>query len=440
MVFWAPDDFGNLTPDEDSWFSDQAEVPGSQADVHAMIDASHANGIAVTSYVKNLAGISGLQVKRDGLTLIRQHPEWAQYMANGQPKWFFDLETYRMTPEQRRARIQVKGQNDWFGIGLNFGELACVRYGAEEFVRAGKKYGFDGVRFDDHFTLESLWDGGITYDGNALERGGDFEALSVRSNRLVIDITRADNPNFLLGYNYGGIYAERGIRYPEAYAATCRDGQFNMLEWCGWWPDTLKTWGKVASALSAENHRVQGFGGVPGMMRMISSNPQPGQVGRWQQAINYASQGHDYTLGYAADDQYTFFMLRYGGLLYDEKAQVAPDGERLFTVATEGKCLWKDFIHARLIDATHQQLSVSIVNMDPDGVINTLPLPLPPLGSAEVTFTPPAGWKIEQAHLLDPDAPQQCVEAPFTLRDGKAQLTLRDIACWNLLVFDLSKR
>ena len=50
--FWTPDDFGNLTPTEDHWFSGQSGYLCSQADVHAVIDAAHANGIAAVTYGK----------------------------------------------------------------------------------------------------------------------------------------------------------------------------------------------------------------------------------------------------------------------------------------------------------------------------------------------------------------------------------------------------
>ena len=91
-----------------------------------------------------------------------------------------------------------------------------------------------------------------------------------------------------------------------------------MLEWTGWWPDSLKTWGKVVSSFSEDNHRVQRLGGVPGMCHMSPSNPHADQVHRWESAINYASQGHYYNVSNeAAVVNNTRFMLRYGGVLYN---------------------------------------------------------------------------------------------------------------------------
>ena len=98
--FWAPDDFGNLTPDEECWFSGQGDYRISQADIHAVIDAAHEHGLAVVTYGKNWMGVAGLQVKRDGVELVRQHPEWCQWMVNGHPKWSFNVDEYRWGVDQ----------------------------------------------------------------------------------------------------------------------------------------------------------------------------------------------------------------------------------------------------------------------------------------------------------------------------------------------------
>lgn len=435
--FWAPDDFGNLTPEEDRWISGQSEFLCSQADLHAVIDAAHENGIAAVTYGKNIMSITGRQVKRDGLELTRMHPEWCQWVVNGEPKWLFDVDRYRYNFEQAREKIQLKGRQDWFSNAVDCDNVETVQYGADEIIRSAKKYGWDGVRFDDHFTLESCWDGGINFDGSSYERGGDFEALSARNNRIMIDTAKAYNPHFLLGYNYAANYTGRGIRYPEAFAETCRDGQFVMVEWSSWWPQTLKTWGNVAATLAGENHRVQQLGGVPGMMPMGGISDE---ARRWEAAINYASQGHYYNApSNTSAVKNTLFMLRYGDVLYNAKTLFRADGEKLFHVDTAGKCLWKPFIHERTISDTARQLSVSVLNMDPDAVVNETKAPRVPLAKATVTFNVPTGWKITRAWLLDPDGKSPCVEVKVPATEGKVPVELTNIQCWNLLVFELAK-
>ena len=326
-------------------------------------------------------------------------------------------------------------------VAVNCYVPECVKYGCEEIARSAKKYGWDGVRFDDHFTLESVFDGGVLFDGRSYENGEDFETLSTRNNRMTREITRAANPHFLLGFNYAGVYAKRGIRHPEAFAETARDGGFIMLEWSSWWPEWLRTWGKVATVLSRENHFVHGLGGVAGMCPMGAKNPNPAEVGRWESAINYASQGHYYNVSDApAVVRNTLFMLRYGELLYDESVRYAPALEKSFKVTTGGKVLWRQFVHERKLDSTHRQISISLINIDPDGVINTMKLPRAPLDKASVEFTVPDGWRVAKAWLLDPDGNSQCVGLNLSGDERGVTADLQNIRCWNLVVFELARK
>jgi hypothetical protein len=437
--FWAPDDFGNLTPTEDRWFSGQATYLISQADVHAVIDAAHDNGLAAVTYGKNWMGVAGLQTQRDGVELVRRHPEWCQWMVSGQPKWSFNVDQYRWTFDQWRQFVHSKTKTSIGLVAVNCYVSECVRFGCQEIVRSAAKYGWDGVRFDDHFTLESVFDGGLLFDGRAYENGEDFETLSTRNNRWTREITRACNPNFLLGFNYAGVYAERGIRHPEAYAETARDGGFLMLEWSSWWPDSLKTWGKVATVLARENHRVHALGGVAGMCHMGSKNPSRDQVGRWESAINYASQGHYYNVADTpAVVRHTLFMLRYGGVLYDANTHHAPEAAKLFSVSSDAGLVWEPFVHERLLGPTRRQIIAGLINIDPAGAIDDMKLPQPPAKDVRLAFTPPPGWRVAKAWLLDPDGRPNCAEVGLAVAEGKAQVALPTFECWNLLVLELA--
>ena len=440
--FWAPDDFGNLTPEEDQWFSGQSKYLISQQDIHAVIDAAHAQGLAAVTYGKNWMSVSGMQVGRDGVELVRQHPEWCQWMVGGSPKWWFNQDQYRWTFDQWRESIQTtgRGKGSIGGVAVNCAELPCVQYGCEEIVRSARKYGWDGVRFDDHFTMEPVFDGGLCFDGQMMERGGDFEELSARNNRLTLEIARAANPRFLLGFNYAGIYADRGIRYPEAYAETCRDGQFVMLEWSQWWPNTLKTWGNVVEVLTGENHRVQGMGGVPGMCHMNPNCKWRDQALRWESAINYASQGHYYNVSNLPPVvKNTKFMLRHGGLLYDQNCQAAMNPDAWLKIEASAPVLWRPFVHERTIDQGHRQIVASVINLPPDADILKTPLPLPPIDKVALALTIPDGWRLERCRLLDPDANTNPQAQEFSAATGKATVELKRLECWNLLVFDLAK-
>ena len=329
---------------------------------------------------------------------------------------------------------------EWLSVAVNCGELDAVRYGAEEFVRGAKMFGWDGLRFDDHFTVESCWDGGINFEGDVMDRGGDFEALSARNNQLFIDIVKAHDPNTLIGYNYAATYDMRGIRYPEAYAVTAKDGQCVMEEWSGMWPATLGTWGNIADKLQEENSRIIGLGGISGMFNFDTKNPDNVAVQRWTAALYFAAQSHYYNTPRTADvARYARFMLRYGGVLYDAKTQCVPDGTRFFHVTTERPCIWKPLIHEQQLSDTSRQMTLSIVNMDPAAMVNMAPIRPAPLTNTTVAFTAPTGENREGLAARSGREGTMPSEVHATESNGKATINLPSIACWNLLVVELVK-
>jgi uncharacterized membrane protein len=434
--FWAPDDFGNLTPGKDMWFSGQATYLISQADIHAVIDAAHSQGIAAVTYGKDWMSVSGTQAGRDGVELVRMHPEWCQWKGNGQPEWWFDVKKYLWTLDQWRDLIEQKGKQGIGGAAVDSYGLDTVHWGLDEIVRSAKKYGWDGVRWDDHLTVDTIFDGGLDFTGQTVERGEDYEALSARNNRLTRELTRKANPHFLVGYNYGGTYTDWGVRQPDAFAETCKDGQFVMIEHSSWW-HTYRPWRLVASLLAQENHRVAALGGVPGMMPMGTADPQ---ARRWEAAMNYASQGHYYNVNDNPQVvRYTRFMVRYGGLLYDARTRFIENADGIVSVSPADKVLYREYLHQRQLDDRHRQWIVGIVNAPPDGVIKDVRLPAPPVENVQAVVTVPDGWKVEKVWRLDPDAADPCVAVPVSPNGNKLTVAVAKLEVWNLIVVELAR-
>ncbi len=428
--FWAPDDFGNLVPDKDQWFAGQSTYLISQADVHAVIDAAHAQGIAAVTYGKKWMSVSGLQGGHDGVELVREHPEWCEWDVSGHPKWWFDADKYTWSFDQWRDYISTKGKQGIGGVAVNCAPADCVRFGIDQLVKSAQKYGWDGVRFDDHFTLDSVFDGGLGLDGQPDERGGDYEAMTAENNRLTRELTRAANPHFLVGFNYGGTYTFWGVRQPDAYAESCRDDQFVMIEHSFWWGGM--TWPAMISLLAQENHRVAALGGVPGL---VAINADSHAAHRWETAVNYASQGHYYNVRNCPEVvQYSKFMLRYGELLYGRGVRFIEDAG---VTVTPDNVVFKPFVHERTLSPTRKQLVVSLINDPGNGKISAMKAAPAPVKNVAVSVRPPAGWKVARAWRLNPDDPQfPCT--PITITPGA--LTVPELACWNVLVVELAKQ
>ena len=107
----------------------------------------------------------------------------------------------------------------------------------------------------------------------------------------------------------------------------------------------------------------------------------------------------------------TRFMLRYGELLYDEKTQAISEPDRLFKVTPEEKVLWRPFVYERAVGEGRQQIILSLINIDPNGIINTMKMPPAPLEKTTIDFSIPSGLDLTGAWLLNPwDEPMRGIK------------------------------
>ena len=97
LYFFSPASFGDFTPEGETWSGgEQRHYNGSRSIVRAYIQGLHAHGIKVLTYVNHAFW------GNRAWEILREHPEWAMYLGNGQ--WFarFDYEEtggYEIGPE-----------------------------------------------------------------------------------------------------------------------------------------------------------------------------------------------------------------------------------------------------------------------------------------------------------------------------------------------------
>ncbi|NIR02201.1 MAG: hypothetical protein GTN78_18730, partial [Gemmatimonadales bacterium] len=83
--FWAPDDWGDLTPDEEQWISGQAARWENASRIQEFIADVKPQGIKSITYGKHTAGGPA------GWELMRQNPEWFYATPQGTPAgWGLD--------------------------------------------------------------------------------------------------------------------------------------------------------------------------------------------------------------------------------------------------------------------------------------------------------------------------------------------------------------
>ena len=80
-VVGAPDDWGNLNPTPNWWYSGQASYYGALANLQTLFPLAHAEGIGVVTYGK------GIYLGPDGYGRCGGAPNWYYESANTQPSF-----------------------------------------------------------------------------------------------------------------------------------------------------------------------------------------------------------------------------------------------------------------------------------------------------------------------------------------------------------------
>ena len=183
---WAPDDFSDLTPDAENWYSGQAMYPKSISGMKSRIAVHHAKGHKISTYAKyTFCGPRGFE-------FARRHPEWVLRDKDGS---FFNYST-PLSPVDLARPVTQKPPCWQFGV-VDFTDPAAVEYGACEIAASAKMFGWDGVMFDGHFFVHD----GYSWNGKPAGCGRDVDEVSVRNTRLCRKIIRQELPNFAFWYN-----------------------------------------------------------------------------------------------------------------------------------------------------------------------------------------------------------------------------------------------
>ena len=150
LGFWGPDDFQNLTPEKEVFFSMIMSLQ-RRSSIKTICSEARKVGICVNAYLKgNYAD------GRDGILWAQKYPELAYYHRDtGQPVGSYNLDHIRnwdrYTEETAKRKIRL-GLN-WHYIRLDAGRPSIVDISAAETIASTKMFGWGGVRFDGDFDV-----------------------------------------------------------------------------------------------------------------------------------------------------------------------------------------------------------------------------------------------------------------------------------------------
>lgn len=202
-----PTDFGVQPFAAEEYLSGQAGYRFQQAARQAEIDHFRSLGTRITFYQTfAFCGQMGYEV-------LREHPEYALYDANGQlavdpiyggyPNPMELASPIEVGPKRNAQQPYLdRKYTPWQHCPANLALEEAVAFQAECVKAYAKQHRFDGIYVDGNMGVLK----GYGYDGVPNVPSGkpeDFARLNARNHRIFSEIVKQDKPNFGTWYNWG---------------------------------------------------------------------------------------------------------------------------------------------------------------------------------------------------------------------------------------------
>jgi len=405
--FWAPDEFGDFTPDKDLFFGGQNSYPGSVTGTKNINDACHQRGISTSVYA-NLWGGDGAP----SFEMMRKHPDWIS-TAWGASDW---VENWYLQETNKIPQFLI-----WMGNNINrqYSDDA-LKYHANELVASHRTLGWDGVRYDSYYS-----DNWVT-----------------PSTKRVRELVEKEEPHYRWGYNSiipydvnanaldimvggGNLAMEEGIR-----GIVQRGGS---------------SFASYANTVVTYRDIVWPHGGHLGVC-YDSPRGAPGKSDAseldqiYLSTILLASGVHPYYSPLESEyGQHARFALRYAEFIYNDAMRRLKSPESAITFGGTPNLLeWKRLARTVDLGGDRHRLVIHLLNAPvKDQCLHNPELKLPaPLRDLPITVALPAGAAVDGAWLLGPSPDAHHEALPVVAGGNAVTVTVPEVRIWGVVVID----
>ena len=430
---WAPEDFFNLSPTEDYWYSGTGNYTMGKRHLQMAVEWLHRRGMRATTYTNPF--VIGYGSER----IFQRHPEWFVYTKDGQLSCgtFYEkkLEIGEQLTTEGPFFLQLSPYA--FTANVNPARLDVIEQQEQQLVKSHRMFGWDGVRYDNCvFSAYGLDSRGQSITGNDPAKKNALEAKAWRylRQRLAQDL----GPAFVVGTNFGWDFRDLA---PLAWDEAARDGGLIMAEVprSSWQPVSVNNrWVDYVARYHREGEETRALGGH---YLTIGFDTQYPVDHLYLNVLTYADRTHPY---YAVNSDnlplgnYARFMTRYSALYWDvQRVKLLPDAEQRVKVESPASLWWKDYACVRQTPEGGRQYLINLVNPPAQERIhsdatNAVPAPQ---RDVKVTFTAP-GEKLNRAWLLSADPTMTKTALPLTRTGDQVAVTVPVVYFWSLVIFE----
>jgi hypothetical protein len=419
MFFWAPDDWGNLNPTLEEWYSGQANYYETKANMHGLMDRAHAQGIKMITYGKHTA------CGPDGWEIARQHPELFYTNNQNQVSGIYNVRQFDEWND-KDARKKKENTFDWLWLYPDFRRMDALDFGIKQIADSANNLGWDGVRFDGHFTVAS-------------------DELSAWNMRRLKETVLAAHPQFVLGFNYafspenypvvthemreamagGGMWMQESIR-DFAYG--------DSLSYDHW---TQSTPAKPAYAPHelAVVKQIQAMGGTYHCIYNLDGSPKSvykliyGLIAGGHSV--YGS--HELTPGCG---NWGKFMARWSAFLWNPRLQPVANAVEQASV-DKPALFWQPLMQEFVDTPTCKYKILHLVNPSGDDLIAKTTLP-DPLQQVAVRIKLDAGAQAQRIVVVRPESEPYDVAVEPKMQDGRVEVVVPKVNVWAMVILEES--
>jgi len=420
LFFWSPCDWALHVSPQTLWWSGQASYPENEDHLIDLLQKSHAQGIKVAMYAsRNPAGPYGWEV-------ARQHPEWfggggfgaaSQFNVEALDNW--NNPAWRLTQANlQKGKAQKTG---WFVIPVDLRRQDALDYGIDRIIDSAKKYSWDAVRFDGHYTIVSN------------------DEMSTRNMRELKERVWRQLPDFKFTFNMGRApewYSGGTHELREAMAGGGEYMQEGIRNW-RYTNDQYTSWKFYATNELRIAKLIQGMGGTYHCM-WSDQRLSPAQA-YYKLVYGLIAGGHPADSDIYANTPgcpiWGAFMTRWSSALWHGNLRIA-DGEKSHFTVDKPAVQWTDIVQERVDSPTHKTVVLHLVNPPTTDEIAKTAFPNP-LGTVNVSYTPPAGERVVGVRLVRPDLLPFDVEMKPQVTNNSYHVTVPGIRNWTMLLWEL---
>lgn len=448
--FWAPDDWGDMTPEPGSiWLSGQTARYENFDNLKFAIDEAHRHGIKAITYGKAMA------YGNVAFELARRHPDWFTLDEIGRPVGMSNdvapLDFWRNYDVM--ADIANRSYHKGYNVARIYPDhrrLDTLDYAIDEVIGSAKLLGWDGIRFDSSGFRAYYIDG--TKDGR--------DEVNTRAMKRLKERLWAWNPDFLIGHNtrVPAYLTKDGRMYPlspddpagHEYRETLAGGCIYMNESIREQPMkngavAYTSWQRYANDEVQAVRTARGFGGH--IFYSYGVGPfSASKLGRahdvYKFVIGTMIGVHEYAgahISVGGSEQWGKFLTRWSGFLWDHRLQPLGDGEKALAVDSVVPLWWQGFANSRVVNRDRRFVIVHLLNPPPSDEVaktgDTLP---PPVTDARVRFTVPRGETLVRAFVIAPGYPNLAGELPISKVRNAAGVTVPAFDVWAMVVWELT--